>query len=551
MTLFSIRSVAVSALVSAVLALPAPARAFDLLEAMKDAGRRIERALGLHDTPAVNAIKPRITFPTGTASLVPGSFYLVHLDCSILVSKSELETNGLVVNQSTFIAHSLWFSDSASDGSIPTSPVKLVNAFSIARDPASGTVTSFQNDTCSDTFILQGNNGVFTVSFLFADTKTSSNAIKAFSSAGKFLAGIVPLFLGGPLAATVTGAAKGAGDAADPIKGIIEAFNDNARKAIVSVPLKTAPDPNQPIVVHTAYSDVKITVVPVDDIATQIMKYPKLADSFKKVFGSVTSTYATGMTKETAIDHCASFAYSLSHNYKFSAKDKAYMLGFFATLGFSGDVEVRLSCIGDRDVALSILSQKFDYNDNPFGPYQGISQDDIDNHNWERPRAKLNSFVAHGYLETLSRILPIFAQTGTAVSKAALLTWIGSSQIQVDDPTTAVFSVDTASANDFLNSLTATYKRYGCFIQDAKINPGTYDAIILAIPLTPAAGDTFKRDELIGMYLYLEGTGKKKPAARVWRAVFTKDTNAIGEAAKRFNGQCYNAKIDITGLSGP
>ena len=541
---------AAPALLSAMLAFPAPARAFDLPEAMKDAGRRLERVLGLHDTPAVNAIKPKITFPDGTSSLVPGSFYLVHLDCSILVSKSELETNGLVVNQSTFIAHSLWFSDSASDGSIPTNPVKLVNAFSITRDSASGTVTSFQNDTCSDTFILQGNNGVFTVSFLFADTKTSSKAIKAFSSAGKFLAGIVPLFLGGPLGATVTGAAKEAGDAADPIKGIIEAFNDNAHKAIVSVPLKTAPDPKQPIVVHTAYSDVKITIVPVNDIATQIMKYPKLADSFKKVFGAVTSTYATGMTKETAIDHCASFAYALSHNYKFSDKDKAYMLGFFATLGFSSDVDVRLSCIGDRDVALNILNQKFDYNENPFGPYQGISQTDIDNHNWERPRTKMNSFAAHGYLETLVNILPTFAQTGTAASKASVLAWIGSSQIQVDDPTTALFPADTSSADGFVNSLTATYKRYGCFIQDAKVNPGTYDAIMLAIPMAPASADTFKRDELVGVYLYLEGTGKKKPAARVLKAVFTKDTNAIGEAAKRFNGQCYNAKIDITGL-GP
>jgi hypothetical protein len=550
MTVSFSRTTCFAYLLSACLLIPTTTKAASdpIGDAARAIGRGIERLFGVHDTPEINAIKPKITFPAGTGAVGHTRFYLVKMNCSAAPNTANLISEGLGIKQETFVAHSLWFSSSAGDASVPANPVKLVNAFSFAKD-SSGTINDFDNQTCSDTFLLSGENDVLTVSFLLADTKTTSGVVKAFSSATKIMTGIVPLFLGGPLATTITGAAKAAGDTADPIKDIVEAFNKSPRKAVVSVRLKATPDPNRPIVVHTAYSDVKITVTPVNDLTRQITSDENLYTSFKKVFSAATAPFQTGLTKATVGDHCGGFARTLADNYKFSKKDQAFLIGYFGTSASPGDVDLRLSCIGARDIAQTVVTEQFDYNKSS-GAFRGIQQRDIDNHEWIEFGTKLNSTAAGVYLEKLSNLLPAYAQADAqskASATSAVLVWINASNVLVEDPTTE-FSAATDSsmtADAFLGKLTNRYKRYGCFILDATINIGPYDAIMLAMPLTPEKGDTFEPEELMGMHIMLAGSGSQDPPARLLKIGFTKDTLAILEAAKKFNGKCYKAKIDI------
>src|SRR4051812_5376192 len=82
-----------------------------------------------NDEQAANAIKPRILPPADGKSLGHTRFYIVKMNCSKSPNTGALISKGLVVKNETFVAHTLWLSSAAGDGSVPTNPVKLVNAF--------------------------------------------------------------------------------------------------------------------------------------------------------------------------------------------------------------------------------------------------------------------------------------------------------------------------------------------------------------------------------------------------------------------------------------
>jgi hypothetical protein len=68
---------------------------------------------------------------------------------------------------------------------------------------------------------------------------------------------------------------------------------------------------------------------------------------------------------------------------------------------------------------------------------------------------------------------------------------------------------------------------------------------LLAFPLTPEKGDVFEPEEIMGVHVMLAGSGKADPPARIVKLGFTRNTNAILEAARKFpNGKCNKAKVN-------
>jgi hypothetical protein len=468
------------------------------------------------------------------------------MNCSVSPDTAKWISQGLAIKDETFVSHALWFSESAGDGKVPTNPTKLVSAFSFEKD-ANGLITDFQNDTCTETFLLTGTNGILTVSFSLTDTKSLSGISKAFYSGVKLASGLVPLFVGGPLAAMVTGAAKSVGDTADPIKDIVTALNNSPRRAVLAVPLLSG---DSPTIISTPYSNITLKVTPVNDLSSEISKNPDLLKKFYKLFDAVTANLLSGITPAAAIDKCANFANDLQKNYTFNKKDNSFLIGYFAQSAFPGNMNSRLDCIGNRSNATDIVQYGFVYNVSSGSMHQ-IKQEDINN-KFEADgyaRTPLNSNVAGSYTERLSNLFAKYAQADrVAASKASqrLLKWIGQATIDIDDPTTDFSDDPTIGAEILIAKLSKSgFKRYGCFILKPTVGSGAYDTIMLALPLSPSSGDSFDLSELLGIRLLLAGTLKDDHPAVVRKVQFTKDRTAILEAAKKFDGMCYTAKIAL------
>ncbi len=505
----------------------------------------IEQVLGFHDTPAINDIKPKITSPGNAKKIDSTKFYLVEMNCSVSPDAAKLISQGLAIKEETFVSHAVWFSDSAGDGKVPTNPAKLVSAFSFEKD-ANGSITDFQNDACTETFLLSGTNGVLTVSFSLTDTKSLSGISKVFYSGVKLASGLVPLFVGGPLAAMVTGAAKSVGDTADPIKEIVAALNDSPQRAVLAMQLLSG---DSPTIISTPYSKITLKVTPVADLSFQISKNPDLLKKFYKLFDAVTGSLLIGITPTAAIDRCAGFANDLQKNYTFNKKDDSFLIGYFAQSAFPGNMNSRLDCIGNRSIATDIVQYGFVYNVS-LGSMPEIRQEDINN-KFETegyPRTPLNANVARSYTERLSNLFAKYAQADPADSKAAqkLLKWIGQATIDIDDPTTDFSDDPTIGAEMLITKLSKSgFKRYGCFILKPTVGAGAYDTIMLALPLQPSRGDSFDLSEVLGIRLLLAGTSKDDYPALVRKVQFTKDRTALLEAAKTFDGMCYTAKVAL------
>jgi len=503
---------------------------------------------GSQSSTAESTLRPRISSDPGkkTSALSGSKFYVVEVTCSKVQGyASQMISKGLIVDNQTFVANTLWLSGSSGDGGVPSNPVKIINAFSFEKE-ASGAIKDFDDQTCNDKFLISGKSNVLTVSLTFTNTKSMSQLSKVFSSALKITTGIVPLFLGGPLAANITGVAKAVGDTADPVKTIVEAFNDSPRKAVTAIRLRTGTT-----VVRTDYSRVTIRISAVTDIATQILTDDDLKSGFGAIFKSMSEAQLNGLAAAAARDRCAKFFFQLRDEYSFGQKDQVYLLGYFATKGFPGDVTSRLQCMLNRDLSVALLGYKFPYNADAFPP---ITQIDVDNvypfGGSPLGAARLNSAVAQVYLERLSILLPRFAQAdpgSSEKSKRALLAWIGADKVTLEDAT-ASFSDDLTSsinADELVTKLAENWKRFGCFTLYPATSNELYDGIMLALPIKPASSDTFEPSELMGVRLQLAGSGKSEPPAKIQKIGLTRSSPPIAEAAKAFNGVCYTAKINI------
>jgi hypothetical protein len=296
---------------------------------------------------------------------------------------------------------------------------------------------------------------------------------------------------------------------------------------------------------------VTIRISAVTDIATQILTDDDLKSGFGAIFKSMSEAQLNGLAAAAARDRCAKFYFQLRDEYTFGQKDQVYLLGYFATKGFPGDVTSRLQCMLNRDLSVALLGNKFPYNADALPP---ITQVDIDNvypfGGNQLGAARLNSAVAQVYLERLSNLLPRFAQADPGSiekSKRALLAWIGADKVTLEDAT-ASFSDDLTSsinADELVTKLAENWKRFGCFTLYPATSNELYDGIVLALPIKPASGDTFEPSELMGMRLQLAGSGKSEPPARIQKIGLTRSSPPIAEAAKAFNGVCYTAKINI------
>jgi hypothetical protein len=357
--------------------------------------------------------------------------------------------------------------------------------------------------------------------------------------------GFVPLLFAGPLAKPIGDAAKAAGDTEDPMKAIVTAINQSPRK--VAVPTRLIAS-SKPTIIKTAYSNVSIKITEVTDISALISNDNDLRVNFYETIDGIQANFLQGVTTEAAMrGKCGSFANLLTEKYSFNKKDSSFLIGYFAQSAFPADINSRLGCIGNRNNATDIVAYAFIYNkDN--GAAQALSKDDIDNYFADNgyPRTPLNKSVAWGYTQKLSNLLSTYAQTDSASNseiKDALIKWIGSGPIHVDDLTTKIrLNPGDMAPEDLLGKLTsARFQRFGCFIQNPTVGAGAFDVLVLAFPLKAPAGNAnnyFDLVDTIGIRMILRGTQKPNPPAEIKQIQITNDTAATLEAANAKGGQC-------------
>jgi hypothetical protein len=516
-----------------------------------DVGSFFKKAFGGHDTPAVDAIKPLLQAPKDGRRLDPTKFYLVKVRCSVRADTATLISEGLAIKEETFAAQTLWLSSSVSDGNVPTNPAKLISVFSFQK-AANGEITDFQNDTCSDTFFLAGKDSKLTVSFSLTDTKSLAGFAQTVYTGAKVAVGVVPLILAGPLGAIVANAAKAAAATQDPIKDVIAAFNASPRKAAVAVNLVSS---KLPTIVTTAYSRISVTTTQIDNVSDVISANNDLRASFYATFDTISSSLLSGITAPVAKDKCAGFANTLVRSYSFNRKDSSFLIGYFAQSGFPGDIEARLSCIGNKFNAEDIVKYKFVYNVSS-GGLREITQADITNffNGLGFAPTPLNSTVAYNYLARLVGYLSSLAQTPQPGTRDMLLHWIGSDPVRLDDTTGKLgFTNGQLPPGDLADKLSSSeFKRFGCFILKPTAGSGGYDALLLALPLKGGNTDgTFALDQIIGLKLILLGTGNADFYATLKTIQTTNRVPEIVEAVTKNQGECEGgARIAIPKAQG-
>lgn len=498
---------------------------------------------GAHQTPATDKLKPRLTPPQTGVALDPVKFYRVDMNCSINANTAKLITEGLVVKQSTFVAHTLWFSPSAASGAIPTNPSKLVTVFSFQKD-ATGTIQDFTNETCSETFWLSGKDSVLTVAFSMTDTSTLSGFSQLIYDGAKILVGFAPLLFSGPLGASITAAATAAQGAKDPLKDAIEAMNKDGRRVAVPINLLAS---DKPTTVRTEYSRINLTVTEVTDIAGQILGDPKLRESAYSAFDAVADGFFKSASDDPAkIKKCAEFSEKMGRYYRFTNKDKSFFAGYVAQQVFPSSISGRLDCIGNRFNANDIIDYKFPYNVDTLS-FRALTAQAIGNHFAGKgfSRELIDSDFAYSYSTRLSNLLSSFSKTDDVNARKpisdALAKHVGAKLVDIDDESTSFYlNSSNIPFEDILANLNKKgFKRFGCFATRPTVGIGGFDVIILGFPLVVPAGrinNKYDLDDLVGLRLVIDSSGTD--TAVIKKIQLTTDELAVEEPEKRFKGKC-------------
>jgi hypothetical protein len=508
-----------------------------------DFGDGIKSLFGGHTTPSTEKLKPRLSLPADGKPVDPVKFYRVDMKCSITADTANLITEGIGIKQSTFVAHTLWFSSSAGNGAIPTSPSKLVTVFAFEKDK-SGVIQDFTNDACSESFLLSGKDGVLTVAFSMTDTKSLSGFSQLIYSGAKMVLGLAPVLFSGPLGASISAAATAAGSTQDPLKEAINAMNGDGRR--VAVPTNVLVS-DSPTVIRTEYSRIELTVKEVTDVTGQLLTNNKLGESFYSTFDALIAGFFKDASDDPKkLQKCTEFGEKLGRYYKFSKKDKSFFFGYVAQQVFSGGFDNRLDCIGNRYNANDIVDFKFPYNRDS-GRFYALTQQVIDNHFIGNgfPREPIASGFARSYSNKLSNLLSKYSQIDDAKAKKAasdaLFKLVGNDPINVDDDSTNFYlSPSSVKLQDIFSNLNEHgFKRFGCFFIRPTVGIGGYDAIVLGFPLTVPAGrsnNSFDLGDIVGLRLVIDAAGTE--AAVIKRVQLTTDDLAISEPAKEFKGKC-------------
>lgn len=506
----------------------------------------ITKVLHLGGDDSVAAINPVYLPAKGGKRLDPSKFYVVQVICKAKVNSAEQISSGLLVKESKFVAHVLWVSDASAsaDGAVPTNPAKLINVFSFDKN-SSGQIVNTSYGTCSDTFLIKGNSSTLTISFSQTDTKELAPLGSFMYGAAKIVSGVASLFLTGPLYKTVVNDASVVGGTQDPIKTIIGAINNSPEKAVASTFL-LASDKGL-TTIETKYSVVTLKVSPVDDITSQITKDKILLSSFYTTLKAMSANYLNGITAATLADKCGGFAGTLGIDYTFGRKDNSFILGYFAQSAFPADLTNRLSCIGNIRNAQDIIDYEFIYNvKSAIGLLVPIQQSDIDNFFADAigSRVLLNSKVAAPYVYSLTGLLSIYAQetvgTKKTDEKVSLSRWMGDKTIKVEDLTHGLWPENSdVLPGDFDDNLSAhAFKRFGCYWLKPTVGAGAYDAVFLALPLSPSKDDSYSLDELLAIRVALSGDKTRPSKAVVTNVQITGESPAIFEAANNNKGIC-------------
>jgi hypothetical protein len=505
---------------------------------------------GINGGPTVEGMRPRLSPPSGKV-LDPTKFYKVKLTCRTRQNTSQLLSDGLILKEKTFVAHSLWLSPTSSSGAIPTDATKVVNVFAFQKG-SDGTVEDFKNETCSDTFVISGKSGVLTVSVSVTTTNEPSTFASVVSGAAKMVVGIAPALLTGGLSTAITTAATAAGSAQDPLKTMIAALNGDPRRNVVARRL-TASD--RAMTIDTDFSHATLTVTEIPDLSKLVSSEPKFRLSFYQTFDTIAHDPLTGITSANSQARCAAVANTLQNSYSFGVKDRSFILGYVAQSAFPGtpDIATRILCIGNQSAALDVVNYDFIYN-HDYGPLKAFTKTDVINafSGQGFNGVRLNSELAYTFSTELSDTLAAYSQTPAGATKDAA--WsdaakvINASSIDVSSISNAIhLTTGSIATKDFVDKLNqAGFVRFGCFWVKPSVGFGGYDAIVLSFPLKAPAGrdgGIYELEDLIGLRIVADAIDGNSAALK--KVQVTGDTAALLEAATQNKGRCYSARINI------
>jgi hypothetical protein len=509
--------------------------------------------------PPIDLLPPKNLTP-----LSPGKFYIVNVVCDLRKDPAITFSDGILVKEGIGVTESLWFSNAGSslDGKLPASSVKLIN-FASASIANTGNISFNNRSSCDEKFIIQGTASNLTVLYGKQDSKTLSTFGNLVYTALNLGAGIGSAFAGGPLAkaaiADVTAAAK----TEDSVKAIITGANQDPTLTSESWSLGTS---SKPQVVTSPIGRVLITITPISDISSAIIKDRNFTRDFYQMIDSLSSSsLATGATSSA---QCASFAAQyITNDYLFTDKDQAFLLGYFALKVSAGDktspgdVGIRLDCIGSPQKSLYVL--KFPYN-RQFGQLRPIIMQDILN-KWPNPDnvptpynpVPLPPPVAQQYLNALVIAMGAYSQNHHSDdTRQKLLAITGAGKFTVTDITNIFWPLGSDStavaADDLVDKLDGAdytgYTRFGCFYY----NPGSgYDATFLALPTAPAATpatppaartDTpkYNLNELLAIQVGINANKASKFKANIRLIQLTADYSTISTTATQNGWSCGN-----------
>lgn len=465
-----------------------------------------------------------------------GKFYLVKMSCSSNVSTAKQIDDGIFIKKSEYVAHSVWFSDrnSVLSGEIPTTPAKLINVYSLAKDEK-GAAVGFQNCACDDTFVVSGRTSKITASFTRSATSELGPGAVILEKAAKFFTGVISIFAGGPLYGKI-GSAVDTGD--QPVKDIIAATNKTPTKKSVAKDLLTGSTK-----VTTPFSDVTFQVTEITDFNAQIGSDDGLKDQFNGQFANLKQGFPIDADGKNLLKQCASFA-SLLSDYSLEKVNQSFVLGYFAKYAAPDDVGNRVRCIGNRSSAQDVVDFKFFYNKS-IGAYKEIKTEDVVNGFAEQGfnGVPLASSIVKPYTDTLAGLLRIYAvdllAPDPSVIKDAqkhidkLKAQVGPGPIAINDTTASI--IDNTADGSMLNlvkNLLPGHQRFGCGILKPTVVPGGFDALMLVLP---AKTTGIALSEVVGLNLVVNATGAKfpDPQAKLVRIDITNDGAAIAEAARK------------------
>lgn len=438
---------------------------------------------------------PVTVSPSKVSRLDPGKFYVVQVQCTLNDSALKIK-NGLLVKATTAWTESLWIAPQGTgeNGSkVPSNVVKIIN-FATGTAAPSGNV-DFVDKPCDQKFIISGTASQVTVLYGVQNVKDLSSFGNSFYGALSLFTSLAPVFAGGPLAAiaskTAVGDVKAVSGSEDALKALITGAQNNPSLVVRPFTLGTS---TQPMKFVSQFGTVVLTVTPVSDIASAIEKDPEFTNDFYSMIDSiVASSLSDGASSNV---ECAKFASNyIRGSYSFGARDRAFILGYFAQevsagdKNTPGDKTIRLNCIGNKQAASYVVSFKYNTDlqklgDGNLGP---LTQDNVNN--W----FPQNSFVyvppnlAKQYINNLLNALGAYSQTNRSeLARQNLNAVAGGGQVPMTDISAQFWPSDAkVTILDVANKLIdGKYTKFGCFLYQPVDG---YDAIFLALPQDPAA----------------------------------------------------------------